>query len=321
VRIRYADPPTFLQATQVIAGYQLQHSVTGGFEAFPTFSPSTFLSGSASTQLQQSPTFTFQPVSGEQFAKSFIRPLAPGDLLPLAMSGLPIDVLFRLGVQSTNGLSNAVALTDVGAAGSPDFFLLLRDLRALQVAGLLSIRLAQEPPPVSRPAPGGIEPPGTSGSSPASHVYLSVASSQDPALRSTAEEAKAFLGMRPETGQAEVVYGRTPEAGQIAVVTRSMLGVLSQLAIQIQVPPDDVTRHRTLATVGNIGPERRPIVIVYSGGKPPSDAFTSIRYRETFFWIAQDDFDSKLAFSVLQILLALARTQAAPGAIVTIPAG
>ena len=35
VRLRYADTPIFLQATQVISGYQPQRNVTGGFEAFP----------------------------------------------------------------------------------------------------------------------------------------------------------------------------------------------------------------------------------------------------------------------------------------------
>jgi hypothetical protein len=52
----------------------------------------------------------------------------------------------------------------------------------------------------------------------------------------------------------------------------------------------------------------------------PPDVFTSVQYRQTWFWIAEDDFDSKLAFTVLQILLALARTEIVPGAIVTIPA-
>jgi hypothetical protein len=121
--------------------------VTGGFEAFPAANPSTFLSGTASAQLQQSPTF--QPLSGAQFAQSFIRPLAPADLLSLAMSGMPVDVLFRLGVQSVNGLSNAVALTrQTGAAGSPEFFQLLQDLR--RCAGrLVVIGVDAEPIQVS----------------------------------------------------------------------------------------------------------------------------------------------------------------------------
>ena len=85
-------------------------------------------------------------------------------------------------------------------------------------------------------------------------------------------------------------------------------------------PPDDVARNRTLPTVGNIGLEHRPVVIIHSGAAAPADVFTSAQYRTTWFWIAEDDFDSKLAFTVLQILLALARTEIPPGAIVTIPA-
>ena len=310
VRIRYADTPIFLQATQVISGYQLQRNVTGGFEAFPAANPSTFLNGSASAQLQQSPTFTFQPLSGAQFAQSFIRPLSPADLLPLAMGGLPIDVLFRLGVQSINGLSNAVPLTQTGAAGSPEFFLLLRDLRRLQIAGLLSVRLRRD-----------IVPPGGHGISDPGRVFVSIATTRDPSLLATANEARRLLGMPPSVREAEVVYGLSPEPGQVALLTRSMLGVMAQLGLQIDVPPDDVNRHRTLPTVGNVGPEERPVVIIRSGAAAPAEVFTSVQYRRTWFWIAEDDFDSELAFSVLQILLSIARTESAPGAIVTIPAG
>ena len=309
VRLRYGDTPVILQPTQVISGYQLQRNVSGGFEVFPATNPSTFLNGSAAAQLQQSPTFTFQPLSGAQFAQSFVQPLSPAELLPLVMGDLPIDVLFRLSVQSINGLSNAVALTQSGAAGSPDFFLLLRDLRRLQVAGLLSVRLQYEASHVishSKFDPG--------------RVYLSFAAIRDPGLLTVVNETKRLLGMPRAATEVEVVYGVSAQPGQIAVLTRSMLGALGHLSLQIDVPPDDVARHLTQPTVGNIGLEQRPVVIVHSGAVAPADVFTSVQYRQTWFWIAEDDFDSKVAFTVLQILLALARTEVAPGAIVTIPA-
>jgi hypothetical protein len=309
VRLRYGDTPVVLQPTQVISGYQLQRNVAGGFEAFPAANPSTFLSSSASAQLQQSPTFTFQPLSGAQFAQSFVQPFSPADLLPLVMGGLPIDVLFRLGVQSINALSNAVALTQSGAAGSPDFFLLLRDLRDLQIAGLLSVRFQREPARTT----------GHSNSDPG-RAYFSFATTRDPTLSTVVGEVKRLLNMPIAATEAEIVYGVNAQPGQIAVLTRSMLGVLAQLSLQIDVPPDDVARHLTHPTVGNIGSEHRPVVIIHSGAAAPADVFTSVEYRRTWFWIAEDDFDSKLAFTVLQILLALARTEIAPGAIVTIPA-
>ncbi len=337
VRIRYADSPTFLQPTQVISGYQLQRSVTGGFEVFPAANPSTFGSGGATAQLSESPTFTFQPLSGEQFARSFVQPLSSADLLPLAMIGLPIDVIFRLGVQSVNGYSNAVPLTKVGAAGSPEFFQLTHDLRRLQISGLLNVRISQihlleggddmpgvtsdhpdasAPPPALDPHASGIH--GVTGLPP--YVYLSFTPTSDPELAAVAAEAKRFMNMPAYAREAEVVYGRSPDAGQVGIITRSMLGVMNQLAIQIDVPAEDVAWHRTLPTVGNAGPETRPVVIIHSGASAPSHPYTAVRYGRNWFWIDENDFDSKLAFTALQILLALARSPSPAGAVLTIPA-
>jgi len=128
------------------------------------------------------------------------------------------------------------------------------------------------------------------------------------------------MGMPVTATDTEVVYGRTPEPGQVAMVTRSVLGVMSQIAIQISVPADDITRHRTLPTVGNVGMERRPVVVVHCGHTKPPVTFTSARYGDNTFWIEDDDFDSKLAFTVLQVLLALSRSSGGPGPLVSVPA-
>ena len=83
----------------------------------------------------------------------------------------------------------------------------------------------------------------------------------------------------------------------------------------------DRMRFRILETGDEVVARHRPVVIIRSGAVAPADVFTSVQYRRTWFWIAEDDFDSKLAFTIVQILLALSRTENAPGAIVTIPAG
>ena len=46
-------------------------------------------------QYTNRPTFTFTPVTGDRFAQSYLRPLAPAELLSLAQSGAPVDLLFR----------------------------------------------------------------------------------------------------------------------------------------------------------------------------------------------------------------------------------
>lgn len=316
VRLRYADSPSFLEATQVISGYQLQRNVNAGFQFFPGLSPSSLLSGGGTAQLQQSPTFTFQPVTGEQFAQSFVRPLSPAELLPFALGGLPVDVLFRLGVQSVNRLENAVPLTERGSSGSPEFFRLIYDLRVLQIAGLVGVGLERDKD--TGVAGSAAE----HGSRVAGRVYLSFSASSEPRYAAALSEAKQLLGLAPGAEDAEVVYGRLPRApGQVAVLTRSMLGVLSQLAFDIEVPQADVDLGRTPRTGGPSGVERRPVVVVHSGKVVPLEPFVAIEYQHSWFWIAEEDFDSKLAFSIVEILLALAKTVNPPGTIVTIPAG
>ncbi len=311
IRLRYGEAPTFLDITQVIAGYQLQRSVTGGFEVFPNMPPGTYLSATASAQLQESPTFTFQPVTGDHYAQNFLRPLSPAELLPLAQGGLPIDVLFRLAVQSIGNLRNSTGLVASGGEGSPGFFELIRGLRKMQIAGLLGIRLENKPEGKDKklpPEPG--------------KVYLTLAPTEEEDLSATEERVRRLLDISPSVTDLEVVYGRTaPTRGQLALLTRPMLGVLGQLAFQADVPAEDVAFGKTKASVANVGSERRPVVVIHSADRKPGKEFAAIAYEDHWFWINDRDFDSKLAFSVVTVLLSLAETSSSPGTVITIPAG
>ncbi|WP_454887551.1 hypothetical protein [Sphingomonas oryzagri] len=298
----------FLNTTQVISGYTLQRSLSGTLNLVPATSASTSLAGTPGVTMTQSPTFTFQPVTGEALAQSFIRPLSPSELLPLSLSGTPIDVLFRLAVQSVNGSQNSSMLDTANRAGSPAFYRLLINLRRLQMAGLLGVRL--------EPATQGDDAAKSGG-----RLILTITDSDDPALDATARETRQMLGMTPRAQEAEVVYGSgKPRAGQIAILTRPILGVLGQVASEIEAEPDDVRRGLTIATIDDSTILSRPTVIIHSGDKPPRDVFASARYREHWYWIDSSDFDSKLAFSVMQMLLTLAETTTPSGTIVTIPA-
>ncbi|MFT8420466.1 MAG: hypothetical protein ABF665_02930, partial [Gluconacetobacter sp.] len=71
---------------------------------------------------------------------------------------------------------------------------------------------------------------------------------------------------------------------------------------------------------GRVGRVRRPIVVVHVTKERPEAVFSWTSYNHKFYWIADDDFDSKLAFTMLQILLELSKTSKGPNTIVTIPA-
>ncbi|GBQ87014.1 hypothetical protein AA23498_0025 [Acetobacter nitrogenifigens DSM 23921 = NBRC 105050] len=305
VRLRYADTPGFLDTTQLISGYQLQRNVSVGIG---TYSVATRPYGGIAAQLQESPTFTFQPVTGDAYAESFLRPLPPANLLPLVMGGLPIDVLFRLSVQSVNLINNVGPMGGENARGTPVFFDLLSDLRALQLAGLLGIQLERTPQTQGMEAQPD-------------RVYLSIMSSDDPVLSGVVREVRRLLGMAQNDERVEVTYGGgRPRPGQIRLLTRTILGVLGQIAYQIEVPQDDIVSGRTRPTIRLTGHEKRPIVVIHVANEKPDSVFVWTTYNHKYYWIADNDYDSKLAFTMLQILLELSKTSKEPNTIVTIPA-
>ena len=95
-------------------------------------------------QYTDRPTFTLNPVTGEQFVEAYLRPFAPADVLPLIQGGIPVDLLFRLIAQSIGPLQNTHPLGGPNRSGSPEFPMLLSWLSQLQEAGALRVRVHRQ---------------------------------------------------------------------------------------------------------------------------------------------------------------------------------
>lgn len=303
VSLRYADTPTFLPVTQVIAAYSFDSSASIGVAGILGSGETNGQLG-ATTGFSTRPTFTFTPLTGEEFAEGYIRPLAPALVLPLVQSGVPIDLLLRIVAQSVGELQNSAALSGPASAGSPGFFELIHVLRRLQLKGALTVRFARDD--------GG------------NRVFLSIdpTRSNDQAVSNDAQRARQLLHLQDSTPEFEIVYGAVPQGRKaISIVTRSVLGILTELGAQIEVPNEDVQDRSTVATVQVIGGETRPTIIVHVGDAAPVDAYAAVHYDGSDYWIDRRDFDSKFAFSVVQNLMALAETgQNSKAPLVTIPA-
>jgi hypothetical protein len=117
VGLRYGDTPTFLSVNQVLSSYTLEQYGEFGFNLFPNAREGNTATGLGSVTFSDRPTVTLAPLSGERLARSAVQPLSPAELLPLAQVSLPIDVLFRLGVQSIGSLRNTVVLGGHEGAG------------------------------------------------------------------------------------------------------------------------------------------------------------------------------------------------------------
>ena len=303
VRLRYADAPTFVSINQIVSNQSLQRTGTASAQLGSAVVGS-FGALTGDVQYRDNPTITFSPISGAELAGTLVRPLTPTELFSLAQNGLPIDVLLRLGVQSISlpnaGLLQNAHVTGSRRAGSPAFFKLLAGLRTLQDNGGLSFRFSSD-----KTGPRATEkkgPRATDNTDP--RVYLSISNGSDPALTPVVAQVRSMLGMR--TPEVELIYGRTTSrADQIAILTRSFIGVLAHISGEIDVPIDDVEAHQTISSISSAGYGPKPVIIVRTGQHEPSNAFATIQYQGQWFWVAKTDYDSKLAFSMVQLLFAI----------------
>lgn len=304
VGLRYAESPSFLPVSSIIAAYSFDRTLTSSIQGGTAVVGST-LSAGGTALYSNRPTFTFTPVKGEDFANGYIRPMAPSLVLPLAQSGVPIDLLMRIVVQSIGDLQNSAALSGKENAGTIGFYELIHCLRRLQLKGALTVRFEH--------------------GEKANRVFLAIdpTRSDDRSVAADADQARKLLKVPASAKEIEVVYGAVPERGAaVGMVTRSITGILTELGAQIEVPDGDVQAKATFPTVKLLQVESRPTIVIHSGEKAPPDVYAEVAYRNRHFWIDPMDFDSKFAFSVVQNLIALAESsQNAKTPIVTIPAG
>ena len=150
VKIRYGDPPVFLDVGQIVAGYAFQRSLSAFATATeskggPTPNLPTNIFGlSAQGAYNDSPTITYAPLAGERFARSLMMPLPPSAIMNVVQGGFRVDLVFRLTVQSVNGIDNRRVQEGYVQPADPEFFALLKDLRRIQTSGDIGVRVRQD---------------------------------------------------------------------------------------------------------------------------------------------------------------------------------
>jgi hypothetical protein len=134
------------------------------------------------------------------------------------------------------------------------------------------------------------------------------------------------LGIKPgKNGELTLVFGALPRnAGEIALLSRSMLEILLEVASGIEVPNEHVSEGLTSATTrlaNAANPLDRPLITIHSTTARPSGAFATVHYHDTWYWISDGDLNSESIFTFLMIFFSLAETGVTPQTpVLTVPA-
>jgi hypothetical protein len=149
---------------------------------------------------------------------------------------------------------------------------------------------------------------------------------RDPAVEALAAEVRKILGLDPHGKDFSVVYGAiAKDDKEIAILTRSILEVIIDISADIEVPAAHVEEKRVSPThveEATAGGKILPLIRIRSSSGRPDDAFVSVPYRNSYFWIDDRDLMSKKIFSFLMFVFTLVETgEKGTAPIVTIPTG
>lgn len=307
VKIRYGDAPVFLEVSSVINQYLMEAELSGSL-AWNAFLPEPSQNVGARGRYADRPTISYQPLQGEKFTRSLMTPIPPDSILSLMEAGWRVDYLFRLCVQSINGTYNRVGHQMKVKEADPGFYHLINGMRKIQRSAAVGMRLRK----------------GNEGQ-PSSVLFFR---KKEVSSEIAAEQKKVrqILGLDPDAHEFTVIYGAMAQNDtEIAILSRSMLQILSELASYIDIPEKHVREKRApanLAVEADNEAGIMPLLRVYSSSEPPKDCFVTVQYRDTWFWIDDKDFWSKRMFSFLMYLFTLAETGTpSQTPVLTIPAG
>lgn len=306
VKVRYGDTPIFLDVASVINQYSLETGVSVSGQLAKTGAGDTFIGmGGHGTYIDR-PTITYMPLSGEKFARSLMKPIPPAGILSLIQGGYPIDLVMRVCVHSLNNVRNRFGGAARARTADPEFYPVLERMKRVQSAGAIELRVVK--------------------TTEMEGVLLSFRGKVDPIVEEDILFVRKTLGLDPSASEFRVVYGSVARDDQeIAILSRSVLEIIIDLASYIEVPSAHVEEKRVNPTMPQGTVQKSPLpplIRIHSSPDEPADTFIAVSYRNHWFWIDDRDLQSKTLFSFLMFIFSLTETGAKEGApIITVPVG
>ena len=306
VKLRYLDPPIFVDVAQIVSGYTLQTGVSAsGTLSSDKAVQGDFMSASGQAVYTDRPTVTYTPLTGNKFIKGLMTPLTPDSVFFTIQSGWPADGVLFATVSEINGLKNQGTSINGVTPPDPKFMRVLQLMREIQLSGAVAMRIKQDK------------------NNQQTTILTFRSKDIDPETLDDIHELRGLLHLDPDAGEIQLVFGSgAVNDHEVAMITRSMMQLMATMATQVEVPAEDLAQGRATPgweTVTNSSSPR--MIQIHSSKSAPKDAFAAIPYRDHWFWIDDRDLKSKRTFTFMMLLFTLADTgEKEPLPLVTIPA-
>jgi len=345
IRLRYLDAPEFLAINGISTQMTVEGSATiGGVFGEEGGDNTSLVAPGASVGYSETPTITFTPQRGRAFTRQLVAPVEIDSVYLLTRYGWGIDRVLRLVGARLNGVSNELSRESAepaALASVETFGDLVAVLRERELVGQVRVGVVQERTTLTPVIPAerldpellvagqkaGREfeyqgaPPGYVLVETTTHYRLDVEPDawKDPAFLQLA----ARLGLREGADGFELDPGAGAGGGdRLLIDLRSILGVLAYLSAAVEVP--GAHRAQVLPPpAADLSAAFADLLRVHVSSKPVTNAWLAVPYRDYWFYVADDDLESKKTLGLLNSLVRLSIT--AGGAqnvpVLTLPVG
>jgi len=315
VRLRYANSPYFLEISSV----STSATMGGSLGIFGNTAPAgiglpTNILINPGVSFSQTPSFVFQPLTGEKFARQLLRPVDLRTLALLRTAGWDLREILLVMVDSINGIPNAPAATQFAPDSIPEnaeFRRVVDLLARLESTGLIQLGLDSANTPQD----------------PRADVVLSLQIERAAAATPDGQELIRKLSLDP----ANLTYRLAAAAGggggrNIAIKPRSVLAAMRYLSKGIVVSPADIA-------AGYLPVLRKPdgtafdwqtllsgVFRVQTADTAPASAYVRVQHQGRWFYVDNADLASKQTFALVETALTLQAGDVPPiSTILTLP--
>jgi hypothetical protein len=291
VRLKYRDRIYFMNVERVISAMEFNRAVAAGANFPPNVNPTVNI-GPFAAAYNEKPSIFYTPLVGDKFVRQMLTPIGLETILMLTRSGWSSERVLLQTVQTMNGLKNAPSASGPTPEYEPEyreFREAVQILRSLQVRGLIGF---------GRSAGEGKE--------------YELRIDEQAANDADVMRFRELLHLDPGFTRYRVLIGfNAPDNRSIAVTTRAMTAVLYYLSQSVRPPQADeeagrVTRTRTATgEYFDWGGMFDGVLRIESASSRPENAAVSVPYRGNWFYIRDEDLQSKTTFSLLSQIMTL----------------
>ena len=359
VRLRYRDVPLFLQIPSVSTQSEITQSSDFSAAITENVGPeplnADLFNLGFRLEFSERPTVTIIPLQGNDFVTRMFKTYDLDTIATLHASGWAIDRIIGLTVNRMNHLGNAVNASSPTPDEAPvyaDFTRVMYLLRQLQNRDGFILAYSLHEENASDPLPETAVTTESALAAAGKGYFLRrtedgyVLRTTHPVLqlRPSAEtrrwpewiEFRDLLNLEPGLAEYEITLAAVPASygvpngrdKQIIINTRSLLGTLFYLSHAVEVPPQHLVNGLATITRDESGREinwadvTNNLLRIRTQPNRPTNAAAAVKYRGNWFYIEDDDRNSKSTFMLLNYLVAWqAGEYETRGPVLTLPVG